>query len=91
MGVIADMICDGILCQCGQYIDDDSRTVGPDGYPRFCYDCGGDPDTNYAAKRNRNKPNRKKRPSPCPVCHKRLKSEQGVRDHIRDMHNGGAL
>lgn len=35
MGEIADMMIEGVLCQCcGCYIDDDYM-----GFPRFCDDC----------------------------------------------------
>ena len=89
MGESSDMISVGVLCQeCGQYIDDDGdpRTVGADGYPRFCSDCGGDPDTNYAAKRQRKKHTGNRFGPKCPECGKRLRSDQGLTDHRRDVH-----
>ena len=47
MGDIADMIQNGDLCQeCGVFIDDGMAC----GYPRYCEECGGDPDVNLAAK-----------------------------------------
>lgn len=83
MGEISEMITEGILCrECGQYIDDDDdpRTCGADGYPRFCADCGGDPNTNYAAKKQ--KPKRWL----CNVCQRKFSSIQGLTDHKRDKH-----
>ena len=40
MGLIAEMVVDGILCEaCGVLIDGDEV-----GYPRSCNDCDGDAD-----------------------------------------------
>lgn len=40
MGEIADMIVEGDMCECGQFIFDENgeATMG-DGYPRLCPDC----------------------------------------------------
>lgn len=65
MGEIAEMVYEGTLCQgCYCPIDDMPETAGPCGYPRWCYACGGDPETNGASQRSerrRSRPGRSKK------------------------------
>lgn len=55
MGDMAELVLEGVLCQeCGVLIDDDDWPGAEGmacGHPRYCYDCGGDPECNGASKR----------------------------------------
>lgn len=55
MGEMAELMLEGVLCrECGTLIeDDDWKNAGKQacGYPRLCWDCGGDPECNGATVR----------------------------------------
>lgn len=86
MGEISDMMLEGILCQeCGQYVDYHTGESRACGYPRFCPDCGGDPETNYASKRKECIAKQCR----CPTCKRRFRTRRGLHDHIRDKHGEG--
>ena len=55
MGDTAELVMEGHLCQeCMAAIDEDdwiNALKNACGYPRYCWDCGGDPECNGAAKR----------------------------------------
>lgn len=91
MGEIADMMLDGTCCQaCGVFIGESGGLGQACGVPRFCRDCGGDKEC-VGVKRLQSK--RKKSRGGvgevrCPKCGKRFKTEQGVADHTRDVHEG---
>jgi hypothetical protein len=48
MGYVAERMLEGVLCQgCGIYIDDEKEGyAGACGHPRFCGNCGGNPEAN---------------------------------------------
>ncbi|GAQ30255.1 hypothetical protein SAMD00023378_3938 [Ralstonia sp. NT80] len=78
MGDIADMMLEGLLCECcGAFIDGDS-----DGVPRRCGDCARY-DEREARSRSARKPQAQK--TNCPTCNRRVKLA-GLADHQRDAH-----
>lgn len=81
MGEIADLILEGEICQeCCQHIDNMPHA----GHPRYCTDCGGDPQYNGAVKRGskwRKKILQSEPDTKCPTCGKKLRGERGLKDH----------
>lgn len=84
MGEIADMMIDGTMCPCGEFIDDGAD--GP-GYPQYCSpQCkidygGGDEPVNDRPP--------EKEPYVrfnCDICHRPFKTEASRDQHRRDKH-----
>lgn len=78
MGEIAEMMLDGTLCECcGCYIGDG------EGYPRYCSpQCARDRGATYID----DQPTKGQRRHSCGVCGRKLKSAEGVEQHMRDKH-----
>ena len=91
-GEIAEMMLEGILCQgCGGPIGD--YESGGLGYPGYCAGC--QPDTDSIEIRHlprETKAERKRRVAPtmeprcCLMCGKKSTSEDGIAQHMRDVH-----
>ena len=83
MGEIADMMIDGTMCPCGQFIDDGAD--GP-GFPQFCSpqcekDFGGTVEL-------ANKPKDPKTiPCPEPLCERLFRTRASAAQHWRDSHD----
>ena len=76
MGDVANMIVDGTLCQsCSCPVDDGKAS----GFPRDCHLCRG---FRY------DMPGLEKKHQ-C-HCGKKFRTKQGLSDHQRDVHSGGA-
>ena len=79
MGEIADMMVEGVMCPCGEYIGEDAP-----GHPRYCSpqcqrDYGGPPiDVNEKPPRNIR----------CPEqgCERKFRSRDAAAQHWRDKH-----
>lgn len=79
MGEIAEAILNGDLCEvCGEWLG-----IG-DGYARRCSDCQPPP-TGTKTKNG----HQIYRPSKvnCHICNKLVKKGQGLKDHLRVVHN----
>ena len=75
MGEMAEAILDGIFCEgCGEYMG------GSCGHTRRCDDCGPGPTSPAAPKTN---PGKVK----CRICGKAVKKGQGIKDHLKNVHN----
>lgn len=78
MGEMAEYMLNGDDCEwCGEYLGDGL------GYPRLCSSCQREADRMAPA---REAATRALIASKCPHCGKRLKSPQGVSDHVRMVH-----
>lgn len=88
MGLIAEMMIDGTLCQvCGVYIEGEACD-----FPRSCKECAKDQREAGRDMRKtglggyqdhgrlKTKPN-----TPCPHCGKKVQ-DAGLADHLRDRH-----
>ena len=82
MGEIADMMVDGVMCQCGEYIGEDAP-----GHPRFCSkQCEKDFGYNYEEE-PANKPKDPKTVA-CPEasCERKFRTKQAAAQHWVDKH-----
>ena len=85
MGEIADMMIDGTMCPCGEFMDEGAD--GP-GYPQYCspqckIDYGGGEDEPIKAEQTAGQ---KRRRVKCLTCGKGFRTA-GARDqHRRDKH-----
>lgn len=80
MGQYADAIYDGTCCQeCGVFIDDSDGLGEAFGVPRFCSDCGGNPEDGGVTKR------RKRKHVRC-HCGKKFATREALGDHQRAVH-----
>ena len=84
MGEIADMMIDGTMCPCGQFIDDGAD--GP-GYPQYCSDqCRED----YGCGEDAHPVNKPIAPKtvecPEPLCERKFSTRQGAAQHWVDKH-----
>ena len=89
MGEYADLIMNGDVCQeCCVFIDlEDYPMDGACGYPRWCYDCGGDPECNGAVKRRqRDSEQNRSKPFRCDDCGKRTSTQIGLSQHRAAVH-----
>lgn len=88
MGEVADMMIEGEMCPCGEYMGEG------DGFQRYCSDqCArdyGGVDDPLASNAPREAKPKRPRKHPCPACGKAMRSAQGVLDHVRDKHGGYA-
>ena len=76
MGEIAEMMLNGDLdCYTGEYLGEG------DGYPRSL-----DDDYNKSIRKHNMKPSRRKKNTPCTVCNKLMRGEQGLKMHLKDKH-----
>ncbi len=79
MGEIADMMVDGVMCPCGEYIGEDAP-----GHPRYCSkQC--EEDYGYDATPVNEKPPRS---IACPEagCERKFRSRDAAAQHWRDKH-----
>lgn len=87
MGEIADMMIDGTMCPCGQFIDDGAD--GP-GYPQYCSpecksDYGGPDEPLDVLNRDGAKD---PRTIQCPVegCERMFRNAQAIGQHVAAKH-----
>lgn len=74
MGEIADMMLDGTLCQyCGEFMGGDG-----DGFPVVCPGCQQECDVDEFGNEQYD--------TTCQICSKRLKTPEGLQQHMNDKH-----
>lgn len=89
MGEYAEMMLDGTCCaSCGEFM---GHFGEPDGFPGYCSpqcasDAGIDMDPVYCPPSAR----RNARDTPCPICKRKFRGEQGAAQHMRDAHSGSS-
>ncbi len=80
MGEYAEMMLDGTMCAgCGEYMG------GGEGFPGYCSkECAQETGGYFGG----DKPFYPRHPKvdPCPVCMKKLRGMEGVKQHLRDVH-----
>ena len=86
MGEIAEMMLDGTLCEgCGVYLGNEI------GYPRYCAHCEPlkpkEIKKGFCTTRNGLKKIYRPNKVNCPKCRKLVKKGQGLKDHMRVVHN----
>lgn len=81
MGDIADMIVEGMMCPCGEFIGDAS------GYPRFCSDqCAKDYGGGSDEPANTPKDPKTVLCPSHPSCERRFRTREGAAQHWVDAH-----
>lgn len=80
MGEIADMMIDGVMCQCGEYIGEDAP-----GHPRFCSpQC--EKDFGFSSEEPVNQKDPKSVACPDSSCERKFRSRQAAAQHWVDKH-----
>jgi hypothetical protein len=83
MGEIADMMIDGTMCPCGQFVDD-----GADG-PGFMQFCSPQCEEDYGGGVPNVTCTRAEKTVMCkehPRCERRFRTQQAMDQHWRDVH-----
>jgi hypothetical protein len=83
MGEIADMMIEGDMCPCGEYIGDGA------GFTQYCSEtCAREFGGHTVAEPP---VHRVARDTPCPYCSKKTRGQDGLQEHIRVKHRDALL
>ena len=100
MGEVADMMLDGTMCEgCGEFLHGEAA-----GHPNYCSErCARDRGADWWLEMNGydpaaaplRQPRKRRRPkgtrdTPCPVCGKMFRGQEGMENHRRMKHAGNA-
>ena len=80
MSEIADMMLDGDMCPCGEYIGDGA------GFPQYCSETCAREFGGGEIEEIDEPSHRTARDTPCPYCSKKTRGEEGLQEHIRVKH-----